>query len=193
MYILIATETIMDKKTYYILDTDDLSITKCDKSYIVNLLMKYPQISVKNLEMLNESDDIKLRTKSFPYGKGTMEMFSKNYLFTAHKLERYGSKYRLEVYKLGVEFPIFTTVTPNSRMDYLTFNVQSFDDKYLVIDASGMDKHYYREDREEYFGITIILNVTSEEVKVLRQDKTWDIEDSRNFYAYENGIMNPNV
>ena len=109
------------------------------------------------------------------------------------KLERYGSVYNIDVYRRGVNKPIFSTKTPNSGMNYLTFNVDSFDNKYLVIDISGTDKHYYGEDREEYLGLTIILDVTGETVKILRQDTIWDIDNDRNRYLYKDGIMKSNV
>ena len=194
MFRLINTAKNFDNtKTYYILDFTDLSVSELKKSDLVFLFKTNPEIDIDGVSYRIDEDRDIISAKSYPYGGSDYEPIGDNFLLTYHKLERYGSSYSYKIYKKGISKPIFKSNTPKSNMNYLTFNTQNFDDKYLAIDISGVDKHYYREDREEYFGITVILDVTSDNIKVLRKDENWDIEGDRNYYNYQDGKMLANI
>lgn len=70
-------------------------------------------------------------------------------------------------------------------LDYINLDIEVHGDKYFEFVFSGMDKHYYREDREEYFKKSVIIDTRGRVIK----ETEFTIADNAPFYAMVKGHL----
>lgn len=181
MFILVNTTTDEYDKVLEaeVLDTDDLVSERISSKDLLQLMKSIPDLKIEGTEF--DSDFGRIFYTRNRFGNSYYRV-SDNYGVIIKKRNGGTARVYFEVfvYKKGVEGHIYTFKTPEHNDEYVDFNFKEVGNKYFVIDVSAMDKHYYGEDGEEYFDLTIILDISYKPVKEVRRDKEYVISK----YAY---------
>lgn len=140
------------KVTYSVLDEDDL---------------KVEVVSEEDCKAFMQSSDL----LSMEYADSSDYDFAIGVARRAYAMvvctDRNKSRYSIYIREKGgrpLNTDYITLQKGRLYMDYINLDVEVLDNQYFVIGFDGMDKHYYREDSEEYFRKSIVFDIHGRKV-----------------------------